>query len=77
MLTVKCEKCGSEWTVKEKYSSSISNCPFCGESLLKDKPTAFENVQDCLRMLINKYGKEVLADGRRLYSFLIDYIPEK
>lgn len=77
MLSVKCKKCGSEWTVKEEYSTSIINCPFCGANLAKEEPITFANIQDCFRALIDKYGKEVLADGKRLYSFLTDYIPEK
>ena len=77
MFNVKCKKCGSEWYVKEEYSTSIGNCPFCGASLAKDEPITFANVQDCFGALIDKYGKEVLADGKKLYSFLADYIPEK
>lgn len=77
MPTIKCKKCNSEWTVNEKYSVSIANCPFCGASLIEDMPNAFESVQDCLKALIGEYGKEVLADGKKLYSFLTDYIPEK
>ena len=69
MPRIKCKNCSSEWTVEEKYSISIVNCPFCGASLIEDMLNTFDSVQDCFKALIGKYGKEVLATGKNYILF--------
>lgn len=34
---MKCEKCGSEWSVSDAIKSKISQCPFCGANISKEE----------------------------------------
>ena len=74
--TIKCENCESEWTVKEGVLSTISKCPFCGATIVKEKKD-YASVSQGIQAIFAVYGKEVLAESKRFYSLLTDYIPEK
>ena len=72
---MKCNHCGSEWTVNPTISNSIKSCPFCGETLLSDKerPCTTESV---LAKIYKQYGIGVLLDGQKLISFFSDLAPQ-
>ena len=74
--TIKCASCNSEWTVDEKIFSMISNCPFCGAIIAKEEKV-YTSVSQGLQAIFALYGKEILAESKRFYSLLTDYIPEK
>ena len=74
--TIKCGNCESEWTVKEGVLSTISKCPFCGVTIVKEKKD-YASVSQGIQAIFAVYGKEVLVESKRFYSLLTDYIPEK
>ncbi len=72
---MRCNNCGSEWTVGSNFSFSESKCPFCGKALSPEKKL-FETVEDVLVEIRNSYGLEVLNDGRKLLAYFADLAPQ-
>lgn len=68
---MKCSQCGASWT--NNAGQSIMQCPFCGASL--KAPTTYDTVIDALTQIIDRFGKDIYADGRRLHGLLRDLVP--
>lgn len=71
---MKCNHCKSEWTVNPEISKSLTNCPFCGTSLLPE-PKKPETVEDVLVEIYNRFGAAILADEAKLMAFFSDLAP--
>lgn len=72
---MKCNYCGSEWTVNPGLSMSITNCPFCGKSLTPEKKK-LETVEDVLVEINKLFGVSVLTDERKLVAYFSDLAPQ-
>ena len=72
---MKCNHCGSEWNVSPGLSVSITNCPFCGKSLLPEKKQ-FNTVEDVLIEINRLFGVSVLSDETKLVAYFSDLAPQ-
>lgn len=72
---MKCIHCGSEWNVSPGLSVSITNCPFCGKSLVPEKKT-LETVEDVLVEINRRFGVNVLTDNTKLVAYFSDIAPQ-
>lgn len=72
---MKCIHCGSEWNVSPGLSVSITNCPFCGKSLLPEKKQ-LNTVEDVLVEINRLFGVSVLADETKLVAYFSDLAPQ-
>lgn len=72
---MKCNHCGSEWNVSPGLSMSITNCPFCGKSLLPEKKK-LETIEDVLVAINNQFGVSVLTDETKLVAYFSDMAPQ-
>ncbi|MDR0474508.1 MAG: DUF6273 domain-containing protein [Treponema sp.] len=58
---MKCPHCNSEWKTDDKRSSSLTSCPFCGKSLVKEEaPKKHDNSKDALAAIMEQFGPDVL-----------------
>jgi len=65
---MKCNKCNSEWKTDASRSSSITVCPFCGESIgNKTEWKTFDNTKELLAFVAAEYGIDALF-GRKYFS---------
>ncbi len=74
---MKCKKCNAEWNVSATVSSSLTECPFCKESLIEPKgKLVFDNLHDALAAIYadDKYGLDVLL-GDKCHLYITDYYP--
>lgn len=72
---MKCIHCGSEWNVSPGLSMSISNCPFCGKSLIPEKKQ-LNTVEDVLVEINRLFGLSVLVDETKLVAYFSDLAPQ-
>lgn len=72
---MRCNYCGSEWNVSSGLSVSITNCPFCGKSLLPEKKQ-LNTVEDVLVEIKRLFGVSVLADETKLVAYFSDLAPQ-
>ena len=68
---MKCEKCGAEWN--GVVTAENNKCPFCGEIINEGIP--YRQVIDALRMLVNRFGREIYSESQRLDAMLNDLVP--
>ena len=66
---MQCNSCGSKWESK----NIVSNCPFCGNSLVVE---SLENmtVTTALHRIIADSGIEILNNSRMIISLIADYV---
>ena len=72
---MKCSHCQAQWNVRPDVSSQMTNCPFCGKSLMEKKQT-LDTIEDVLREIIRLEGEEILRNGNRMLSFFADFAPQ-
>ncbi len=68
---MRCPKCGTSCLCM--MSNDIKNCPFCGEQLMGNVP--YQQAIEAFRMIIERYGVDIYAEEKRLYSLLNDILP--
>ncbi len=74
---MKCKKCNAEWNVSATVSASLTECPFCKESLIEPKDKlVFDNLHDALAAIYadEKYGFDVLLSDK-CHLYITDYYP--
>lgn len=71
---MKCKHCESQWDVNPGLSRSITNCPFCGASLLPE-PKKSETVEDVLVEIYSRFGAGILASDTKLLAYFSDLAP--
>jgi RNA polymerase subunit RPABC4/transcription elongation factor Spt4 len=75
---MQCKKCNSKWEIDQSISGSLICCPFCGASLADEgdvETKTFDNSQDALIYIAQKYGSEVLL-GKKIKYIFPDYAPQ-
>lgn len=73
---MKCSHCGSEWKANMSYSQ-ISNCPFCGQSLIsKPKPSENTSAGSIVKQIVEQFGPDILLQKNRFLSVFMDYAPK-
>lgn len=74
---MKCNICGSEWSVNPKYSKS-NNCPFCNSPLFNQQSTINSDAQmsDVIKVIIEQFGIEILLENNKFLSIFSDYAPK-
>ena len=73
---MKCSHCGSEWKANMSYSQ-ISNCPFCGQSLIsKPKPGENASAGSIVKQIVEQFGADILLQKNRFLSVFVDYAPK-
>lgn len=72
---MKCTYCKSEWFVNPGISATMSNCPFCGKSLLPKKE-APSTIEDVLMEINRLFGIDALTDNSRLVAYFYDLAPQ-
>lgn len=69
---MKCNHCGSEWSVPEKIKKTIEKCPFCGTDLsVKEKKT----IMDVLVEYGKKEGLDFFRNSIKINGLLADMFP--
>ena len=71
---MKCNKCGSEWIVKDTVAPSIDTCPFCKAPLQREEID--KSVEGVFRTLIKEKGIEVFLNGGLINAYLSDLSKE-
>ena len=71
---MKCNSCGSEWTVGKGTSQTIK-CPFCGAAL-KNTSSADISYNDAFKKIVDLKGESVLNDRALFLSMLSDIAPQ-
>lgn len=72
---MKCNNCKSEWIVDPGLSVSMTNCPFCGKSLLSEKKK-LSTVEDVLVEINKRFGVNILIDKTKLIAYFSDLAPQ-
>lgn len=72
---MKCSKCGRQWDVSNKITSSTYVCPYCGETVDKYGHSK-KDLGKVILDIKQDYGDEVLEDTIRLNALLMDYAPD-
>lgn len=72
---MRCNHCGSEWHVSPGLSKSITNCPFCGKSLLPEKKK-LDTVEEVLVEINSRFGVSILTDETKLVAYFADLAPQ-
>ena len=72
---MKCNNCGSEWSVNTKYSQ-ISSCPFCGASLIKIETSSKETtMMETMKLIFQQFGTDIILQKNKFISIFVDYAP--
>ena len=72
---MKCNNCGSEWSVNTKYSQ-ISSCPFCGASLIKIETSSKETtMMETMKLIFQQFGIDIILQKSKFLSIFMDYAP--
>ncbi len=73
VFMIRCERCGAEWNPPKKNSKSLSECPFCGATLLEEeKARSCGKVEEFLGYMVKVYGSEIYRNPERLKNLLWD-----
>ena len=75
---MKCKNCSAEWNVSKAISASLSECPFCKASLIKENDKlVFDNLHDALAAMYvdPKAGIDVVL-GSKCPNYISDYFPK-
>lgn len=71
---MRCNSCGMEWTGPATFTSQISICPFCGNTLNSVTPQ-FSSMHDVLSYIVENFGLETMREGMKLQSLFADLAP--
>lgn len=66
---MKCEQCGSEWSVSDKLKQTIVKCPFCGAELNKNRS---RTITDVLVEWGRKEGLNFFRNSIKINGILAD-----
>lgn len=69
---MKCDQCGSEWSVPEKLKQTLTQCPFCGADLNKKDD---KTITDVLVEWGRKEGLDFFRNSIRINGILADMFP--
>lgn len=69
---MKCDQCGSEWSVPDKLKQTIVKCPFCGAFLNKNEN---KTITDVLVEWGRKEGLDFFRDSIKINGILADMFP--
>ena len=72
---MKCNKCGNEWQISNRITSSTYVCPYCGETFGDDGQSK-KNLGEIIAGLRQSFGENILDDPARLNSILMDFAPD-
>jgi hypothetical protein len=72
---MKCPKCGRQWAVSNKITSTIYVCPYCGETV-DGNGHSKKNLGEVIESLIADFGEDVIENTSRLNALLMDYAPD-
>ena len=72
---MKCNHCKSEWSANPSFSSNLTSCPFCGQSLLHEKET-LNTIEDVLIEINRLFGISVLTDKSKIVAYFYDLAPQ-
>ena len=72
---MKCNHCGSQWSVTAEVMAKMTNCPFCGELLQTEEKQNLTTLEGTLRFIISRYGVDSLRNGSRTLAMLGDLSP--
>ena len=72
---MKCLKCGNEWQISHRITSSTYVCPYCGETFGNDGQRK-KNLGEIIAGLRQSFGENILDDPARLNSILMDFAPD-
>ena len=72
---MKCNNCGSEWSVNTKYSQ-ISSCPFCGVPLTRAENFSKEaTISETMKLIFQQFGSDIILQKNKFLSIFVDYAP--
>lgn len=72
---MKCPKCGRQWDVSNKVTSTAYVCPYCGETV-DGNGHSKKNLGEVIENIMAEFGKDVIEDTPRLNALLMDYAPD-
>lgn len=70
---MKCDQCGSEWSVSDKLKQTIVKCPFCGADLNKNEN---KTITDVLVEWGEKEGLDFFRNSIKINGILADMFPD-
>ena len=72
---MKCPKCGRQWNVSNKITSTTYVCPYCGETV-DGSGHSKKNLGEVIESIIADFGGAVIENTSRLNALLMDYAPD-
>ena len=69
---MKCDQCGSEWSVPDKLKQTLTKCPFCGAELNKKNDLT---ITDVLVEWGRKEGLDFFRNSIKINGILADMFP--
>ena len=72
---MKCPKCGRQWDVSNKITSTTYVCPYCGETVDRSRHSK-TNLGDVIESIVADFGEDVVENTSRLNALLMDYAPD-
>lgn len=72
---MRCENCGTEWSISI-YGNSIQKfCPVCGKPVFSTNQNEPESFEDALFLIVRDYGIGHLRDGAQAMAYFSDLAP--
>lgn len=72
---MKCNKCGSEWSVPEQIRKNIKTCPFCS-AVIDSNENKSESIEDILVEWGRKEGLDFFRNAVKINGILADMFPD-
>ena len=73
---MKCSKCQAEWT-PGNVSSQMTNCPFCGASLVSMAAAEKDQtMSDVMVQIVERFGEEILSQESKCLAAFKDFAPK-
>jgi len=72
---MRCENCGTEWSIAIQGNSIQKYCPVCGKPVIQVKTTQLTSLEETLLVIARDYGLGNLQDGVRAMAYFSDLAP--
>lgn len=72
---MRCENCGTEWSVAIQGNSIQKYCPVCGKPVIQVKTNQLSSLEETLLVIARDYGISNLQDGVRAVAYFSDLAP--
>lgn len=72
---MRCENCGTEWSISIHGNSIQKYCPVCGKPVFQAARNQLASLEETLLVIVRDYGIGHLQDGAKAMAFFSDLAP--